>query len=92
MTAPHGAATILYSADGRAWTRLATTYVGSPTVVGGSFADPGWYLVGYTPPAATTTTGGGTGGGNNTVAVALGVAGGAAVAGVLALVFFRRRR
>jgi hypothetical protein len=89
MTAPHNAVTLLYSADGSAWQKIASQQVGGPTTIGSSFTHPGYYLVGSNP---SSTGASGSKGGVGTILIAVWVAAGAAVLGVIAWVVAARRR
>jgi hypothetical protein len=90
MTAPHNAATLLYSADGSAWQKITSQQVGGPTTIGSSFSHAGVYLVAANPQS--TSASGSSKGGVGTVLIAVWVAIGAAVLGSIAWVVAGRRR
>lgn len=51
MTAPSPGQVLLYSSDGRSWSKLASTSVGATSTVIATFKRTGWYLVGTNPGA-----------------------------------------
>jgi hypothetical protein len=89
MTAPHNAASLLYSPDGSAWQKLASQQVGTPTTIGSSFTHAGYYLVASKPQS---TGSGSSKGGVATILIAVSVAAGAAALGLIAWVVAARRR
>lgn len=50
-TAPIPGQVLLYSSDGRSWSKLATQMVSATSSVGATFDRPGWYLVAANPTA-----------------------------------------
>ncbi len=88
MITPHRAKVMLYSADGRTWSKLITQSLGSPTDIGTVFSRPGWYLAGALPSVVNGSGSGGSG----TITIAVIVAVAAAALGTLATLIRRRRR
>ena len=86
LTVPLPAAGLLYSGDGRTWSKLPTQIVPGQPIVGGEFRSPGFY-VGATHPAAPAKSGGG--GSSGTIIVAVLVVALALALGLFPLV--RRR-
>jgi hypothetical protein len=54
LIAPSPGHVLLYSSDGRAWTRLASQSVGATSTVISTFTHPGVYLVGANPTAVVS--------------------------------------
>jgi hypothetical protein len=90
MTAPHNAAALLYSPDGQSWQKLASQAVGTPTTMGSSFSNAGYYVVATSPSALGGKTSSGSGAG--TVLIAIWVVAGTVVLGLIAWVVAGRRR
>jgi len=88
MTTPHRARVVLFSADGRSWSRLPVQSLGAPTSIGAAFGRPGWYLVGTLPsslhPSAANRS--------STIIIAVIVALATAGLGTLAALVRRRHR
>ncbi len=51
LTAPNPGMVLLYSSDGRTWTKLTSQTVAATSTVFSTFTSPGWYLVGAGPTA-----------------------------------------
>ena len=90
LTVPLAAAGLLYSGDGRSWSKLPNPPVPGQPIVGGAFSSPGWYL-GATHAQAPSTGGGG-GGSSGIIIVAALVAGLALALGLYPLVRKRLRK
>jgi hypothetical protein len=96
INAPHTAEVILYSSDGKSWSRLVTQSAGSAASVGARFTVPGWYQVGANPDVVT---GAGAGAGasashsrSNTLFIAIGAAILAVIVAAVARIVYVRRR
>jgi hypothetical protein len=91
LTAPNPGLVLLYSSDGRTWTKLASQSVAATSTVFSTFTSAGWYLVGAGPTAVPP---GGNGNRLGTAAIAALVAALAIlfVAAPVAVRAVRRRR
>jgi hypothetical protein len=93
INAPHSAEVILYSADGKSWSRLVTQSAGSLASVGARFTAPGWYQVGANPAVVTGAGGGGASHSqSNIVFLAIGAGILAIIVAVVARIVYVRRR
>ncbi len=70
VTVPEATQVLLFSTDGRSWTRLNARNLGGPTNPDTSFDQPGYYL-GAIPTSSDTSTSGSSGTGDRVVAVAV---------------------
>lgn len=85
LTAPNPAQNMLFSPDGRSWSKLPAQPVGGPSTIGSTFNRSGWYLAAAAPTSAT-------GGHRAGIATALIAVGTAVAALALALVVTRHHR
>jgi hypothetical protein len=92
INAPHTAEVILYSADGKSWSRLVTQSAGSPASVGARFTAPGWYVVGANPAFVTGAATPAAHGRSGTIFIAVAAAILAVIVAVVARVITVARR
>lgn len=92
LVSPYTADAIYRSLDGHTWTKLASTQVSGPAVLGTSFDGPGYYVVGTAPHRLRTSTSAGSSSKSGTALVAAVAVAVVLILGGFAFIVVRRRR